>query len=796
MRRRAARRCAPPAGGSHDPTRERCGTVVLWVVSRFLLVGAAAPSHVDLGHGVEEWRPYVDGAGPLAVLDPTLCLRGTVAGGSGGGESVALLQALEVLVVGNGGELLLLLLRAPAAAVAETVPGVLGAAALASSLRAPPLHFTLPASPAGQRVLLRIDGPRLHVGDCLAWRYPLGEDGPRVLYSREGRQQVLWYASEVAWPSVAERLGEGTGSMQFMAGEPRAYAARAHIEWLEPPDAAHLAIRPWLSPTFAAFVWTQPARALGHAVVARGEVDTARGIAFIDTSTCGKAQRGLLRAARFYLARLGPWRRLRFQVYRPCGQRAAAEYELRGQTRELDGAGDLRLAAVDLVEELLWFHGPLDCLGWHHEDDGIFGFGAEDIEPTGPIVRWQRGPAGSVGTVVRFVDGAALRTYSLAVDIGGDIDSGVDDSLPEECRHSPGERCCSDDRRGHVLCAEASLLEAEDHMIELSALCAMFTADYGAPLRPLLGPYDRCRVALPVPPLRAAHRAGPQPRRVFAFTFATNFELARPLIASATEYHVPLNIRGLLAQCSTHASDPDNCLMHRYRSVDVFVAGLHPLDLILHVDAYDVVFLVGLGPIVADFLLGEHELVFNAERICAPETDLAPHFQELGSPFCFLNGGVFFGYAFAVERMHRSISHRFGDVRHCGHVRAAMPSEEIFSCQRCYQLYFIEHRQAHRVALDTWQRLAACLVGTGDADFRWLSDGTLWSVVTSTRPSLLHANGEGRTTVDEVLVPLLASRPLLDRASKQQAGHIETGMVLFRLAEGRRRARTPGEGGP
>merc|ERR1712194_132511 len=110
--------------------------------------------------------------------------------------------------------------------------------------------------------------------------------------------------------------------------------------------------------------------------------------------------------------------------------------------------------------------------------------------------------------------------------------------------YNPGERCCVNDRGGHVICIEHAILDSTDLELSLRDLCERLAANYGDTLRPLLEPFDHCRVSVTVPPLRATNHAGPQPRKVFALTFTTNLQLAKPLLDSAAEYNVPLNVRG------------------------------------------------------------------------------------------------------------------------------------------------------------------------------------------------------------------------------------------------------------
>jgi len=451
---------------------------------------------------------------------------------------------------------------------------------------------------------------------------------------------------------------------------------------------------------------------------------------------------------------------------------------------------------VDVTSHFLWIHGPLDCPGWRHEGPGVisyeehsgkqsFGVGGTPTRRAGGLVRWRRGPRLCVGEAGRFESGGA-RTYAFSLRLGagapfphggafpafasvprqgaadGSAAGRIPESFPEECCHFPRESCCADDDGGHVVCAEPHALVGPEPP-SLAQVCAALASDYGARLRALEGPSESCRRSWTLRSLQAASSAGPPPRQAFVFTFASNLAMLGQLRRSASKQGIPLNIRGPMAFCSTDIDDADNCLMHMYRSADAFAASLHPLDLLLYVDAYDTIFMSGLAGIVSNFVRGSQELIFGTERDCSPDPGLRDHFPQVSSPVPFLNGGVFLGYAYAFERMHRAIARRFGDVRECRAFADEGPSvgssPRTYNDQRCYQWYFLTYRGSHRVGLDYDQRLVAALVDRSAEEFFWDPGGRLRIAASGVAPAILHANGRDRDAVEALLDELLAGAP-------------------------------------
>jgi hypothetical protein len=67
-------------------------------------------------------------------------------------------------------------------------------------------------------------------------------------------------------------------------------------------------------------------------------------------------------------------------------------------------------------------------------------------------------------------------------------------------------------------------------------------------------------------------------------------------------------------------------------------------EVILFVDAYDTLILVDKERILEKFLRSERPFIMGAEKNCAPNPDLAPHFEKGPTPFRFINTGTYIGY--------------------------------------------------------------------------------------------------------------------------------------------------------
>src|SRR5262245_58541297 len=86
-------------------------------------------------------------------------------------------------------------------------------------------------------------------------------------------------------------------------------------------------------------------------------------------------------------------------------------------------------------------------------------------------------------------------------------------------------------------------------------------------------------------------------------------------------------------------------LSHKLIYVQEYVKNLPKDDIVLYVDAYDVLILASKEDIVSTFLDMQAPFVISVERFCWPHPDLEPKFPRGPTSFRYINSGSFIGYA-------------------------------------------------------------------------------------------------------------------------------------------------------
>ena len=139
-------------------------------------------------------------------------------------------------------------------------------------------------------------------------------------------------------------------------------------------------------------------------------------------------------------------------------------------------------------------------------------------------------------------------------------------------------------------------------------------------------------------------------------------------------------------------------------------------DLVLFCDAYDVIIADNLETIVERFLGFDCDILFAAERDCWPDRGLEKKFKETGTPYRYLNSGLYMGKVEALKKFfHRDLDDAEDD--------------QLWS-----QLAFLSGPHEQNVLLDTEAYVFQC----SDLFCRVL-DGRLINEICS--PCIYHGNG-------------------------------------------------------
>ncbi len=135
--------------------------------------------------------------------------------------------------------------------------------------------------------------------------------------------------------------------------------------------------------------------------------------------------------------------------------------------------------------------------------------------------------------------------------------------------------------------------------------------------------------------------------RLYVFAVATHqTDELRRLVKSFNEVGgVPIEIIGLGCKWQGFGNKP---LWLREK---ILQGGLGSSDIVLFIDAYDVVCVRSLEGVLGVFQSFGKRLVFGAERGCHPDATLSPLFPASPSSFTYTNSGGFIGYADEIVRM-------------------------------------------------------------------------------------------------------------------------------------------------
>lgn len=146
-------------------------------------------------------------------------------------------------------------------------------------------------------------------------------------------------------------------------------------------------------------------------------------------------------------------------------------------------------------------------------------------------------------------------------------------------------------------------------------------------------------------------------------------------------------------------------------------------DVMVFVDAYDVLALADEAEILAKFEATGARIVYTAEKVCYPDADLAERFPPSATPFRFLNSGGAVG--------------RVGDMRA---MIAAIGFATTDDDQRAITRYFLDHPGA--IALDTRCAFFLPLFAVTDDELALdKGEGRVTLLATGERPCFLHGNG-------------------------------------------------------
>lgn len=170
-------------------------------------------------------------------------------------------------------------------------------------------------------------------------------------------------------------------------------------------------------------------------------------------------------------------------------------------------------------------------------------------------------------------------------------------------------------------------------------------------------------------------------------------------------------------------------------------------DLVLFLDAYDVMLLSTATEIRERFESFKRPIVIGAELGCAPDEGMKVLYPKpkRGQNFFYVNSGTYIGYANDIRDMLAEISADIAD-----HHSFTGASKHRLDDQRWFTRHYI--RNQNSVAMDVDGVMFHTLHDVEPTQIQVVPErtGVVLSSITETQPCAIHGNGNGITTFHDI----------------------------------------------
>lgn len=195
-------------------------------------------------------------------------------------------------------------------------------------------------------------------------------------------------------------------------------------------------------------------------------------------------------------------------------------------------------------------------------------------------------------------------------------------------------------------------------------------------------------------------------------------ELQR-LKKSAEKYEWKLDVLGMEQNSDKFGwGDGGNFSIKLIKQIE-YVATKNYDDIVLFTDAWDVICIGNCATLYEKFMSFNKDLVFGAEKMCAPDEGKASLYKTENVEFKYLNSGFFIGKAGVIKKYLEQYKN------------------EKINDQLFWTNIYLENQDA--IALDTNATLVLNLWDT-DMNAYKIDNGFTYTI-TNTQPVFIHANG-------------------------------------------------------
>jgi len=205
------------------------------------------------------------------------------------------------------------------------------------------------------------------------------------------------------------------------------------------------------------------------------------------------------------------------------------------------------------------------------------------------------------------------------------------------------------------------------------------------------------------------------------------------LLRSCKENHLNVEIFGLGEPFSF-----DRKLGH----CQSFISNLPDDDVVMYVDAYDILILASEDRILDEFFKMEASIVFSVEPTCYPFPQVGPYYPKSPTRYRYLNSGSYIGYVKDLKRV-------FAEM---------MPIPEETDDQGLFLIYHLYYPE--RFHLDHYCKLFLTLRQTRESEI-YIDpiEKNVKCLLTGTTPCIVHGNGrEGRIIYHKIYDQLFPAK--------------------------------------
>jgi hypothetical protein len=205
---------------------------------------------------------------------------------------------------------------------------------------------------------------------------------------------------------------------------------------------------------------------------------------------------------------------------------------------------------------------------------------------------------------------------------------------------------------------------------------------------------------------------------LFFILFLALIQGLEQLLDSCKRFNVPIKILGLGLPYRGNSEK----LLHMKK----FLNTLPDNDIVLFVDAYDILFMNTKKEILKRFLAMKAPFVISVDGSCWPLADKAKDFPPSPTPFRFINSGSYIGYVKAIKDI-------LGEMTNIN---------PYASDQAKFTLHYLDHREKY--TFDYYCQLFMPVAWLSDRDLEINQKNfTLKCKSTDTFPCIIHGNGRG-----------------------------------------------------